>query len=72
MSEICSGESIVQRINMMIPILLLFISEEVCNLGSSQYPWVVKDGTVEQIVVRGRRFLMKTGFEKSPCTEEAM
>ena len=44
---------------MMVPILLLAVGEEVCNLGSSQYPWVVKNGTVEQIVVRGRRSLMK-------------
>ena len=72
MSEVCSGESIVQRIYMMVPVLLSFVGEGVCNLGSSQNPWVVKDGAVEQIVVRGRRFLMKTGFEKSPCTEEAV
>ena len=57
---------------MMVPVLLLSVGEEVCNLGSSQYPWVVKDGTVEQIVVRGRRSLMKLGFEKSPGTKEAV
>ena len=56
----------------MVPVLLSLVSEEVCNLGSSQYPWVVKDGTVEQIVVRGRRSLMKPGFEKSPGTKEAV
>ena len=57
---------------MMVPVLLLTVGEEVCNLGSSQYPWVVKDGTVEQIVVRGRRSLMKPGFKKSPGTNEAV
>ena len=57
---------------MMVPILLLTVGEEVCNLGSSQYPWVVKDGTVEQIVVRGRRSLMKPGFEESLGTKEAV
>ena len=72
MSEVCSGESIVQRIYVMVPILLLTVGEEVCNLGSFQYPWVVKYGTVEQIVVGGRRSLIKPGFEESPCTEEAV
>ena len=67
-----TGESIVQRIYVMVPILLLTVGEEVCNLGSFQYPWVVKYGTVEQIVVRGRRSLMKPGFEKSPSTNEAV
>ena len=56
----------------MVSVLLSLVGEGVCNLGSSQYPWIVKDGTVEQIVVCGRRFLMKTGFKKSPCTKEAM
>ena len=56
----------------MVPVLLSLVGKGVCNLGSSQYPWVVKDGTVEQIVVRGRRSLMKTGFKKSPCTKEAV
>ena len=45
---------------MMVPILLLAICEEVCNLGSFQNPWVVKDGTVEQIVVRGRSVVLKS------------
>ena len=72
MSEVCSGESIVQRIYVMVPILLLTVGEEVCNLGSFQYPWVVKYGTVEQIVVRGRRSLMKPGFKESPGTNEAV
>ena len=57
---------------MMVPILLLAVGEEVCNLGSFQYPWVVKNRTVEQIVVRGRRSLMKPGFKKSPGTKEAL
>ena len=57
---------------MMVPILLSLVGEGVCNLGSSQNPWVVKDGAVEQIVVFERIFLMKTGFEKSPCTKEAV
>ena len=72
MSEVCSGESIVQRIYVMVPILLLTVGEEVCNLGSFQYPWVVKYGTVEQIVVRGRRSLMKPGFKESLSTNEAV
>ena len=56
----------------MVPILLPFVSEVVCNLRSSHDPWVVKDRTVEQIIMRERWFLMKTGFEQSPRTEEAM
>ena len=57
---------------MMVPVLLSLVGEGVCNLRSSQNPWVIEDGAVEQIVVRGRRFLMKTGFKKSPCTKEAV
>ena len=71
MSEICPGESVIQRVDVMVPVLLPFVSEVVCNLGSSQNPWVVKDRAVEQIIMRERWFLMKTGFEQSPRTEEA-
>ena len=56
----------------MFPVFLPLVSEEICNLGSSQNPWVVKDRAVEQIVMRERWFLMKTGFEQSPRTEEAV
>ena len=56
----------------MFPIFLLLVGEGICNLRSSQNPWVVKDGAVEQIIVRGWWFLMKTGFEQSPRTEEAV
>ena len=62
MSEFCSGESIVQRIYVMVPVLLSLVGKGVCNLGSSQNPWVVKDGAVEQIVVSGRKFRSKTNF----------
>ena len=63
MSEFCPGESIVKRVYVMFPVFLLLVGEGICNLGSSQNPWVVKDGAVEQIVMRGWWFLMKTGFE---------
>ena len=56
----------------MVPILLPFVSEVVCNLGSSHDPWVVKDRTVEQIIVRKRRFLVKASLEKPPRFEEAV
>ena len=46
MSEICPGESIVQRVDVMVPVLLPFVSEVVCNLRSSHDPWVVKDRAV--------------------------
>ena len=72
MSEFSPGESVVQRIYVMFPVFLPLVSEEICNLGSSQIPWVVKDRAVEQIVMRERWFLMKTGFEQSPRTEEAV
>ena len=48
---------------MLFPVLLLLVGEGVCNLGSSQNSWVVKDGTVEQVIVCGWRFLMKTGLK---------
>ena len=63
MSEFGSGESIIQRIYMFFPIFLLVVRGEVCKLGSPENPWVVKDRAVEQIIVRGWWFLMKTGFE---------
>ena len=72
MSEFSPGESVVQRVYVIVPVFLPLVSEGVCYLGSSQNPWVVKDWAVEQIVMRGWWFLMKTGFEQSPRTEEAV
>ena len=72
MSELCPGESVIQRVYVMFPVFLPLVSEGVCNLWSSQNPWVVKDWAVEQIVMRGWWFLMKTGFEQFPRTEEAV
>ena len=72
MSEFSPGESVVQRIYVVVPVFLPLVSEGVCNLGSSQNLWVVKDWAVEQTVMRGWWFLMKTGFEQSPRTEEAV
>ena len=57
---------------MVFPIFLLLVGEEVCNLRSPENPLVVKDRAVEQIIMRGWWFLMKTGFEQSPRTEEAV
>ena len=57
---------------MIFPVFLLLVGEGICNLGSSQNPWVVKDGAVEQVVMHGWWFLMKTGFEQQPRTEEAV
>ena len=56
----------------MVPVLLPFVSEVVCNLRSSHDPWVVEDRAVEQIIMRERWFLVKTSFEQSPRTEEAV
>ena len=53
----------VMCIYIFFPLFLLLVRGEVCNLRSPENPWVVKDRAVEQIIMRGWWFLMKTGFE---------
>ena len=72
MSEIVPGESIVKRINVAILNNLTLVCEKVCNLWFPENPWVEEKRAVEQIVMRGWRFLVETSFEKKPRTEEAV
>ena len=64
MSKFGSGESIVLRINMAFLIDFPLVCEIVRNLWFPENPWVVEDWAVEQVVIRGWIFLMKTCFEK--------
>ena len=48
------------------------VCEKVRNLWFPENPWVEEERAVEQIVMRGWRFLVKTCFEKKPRIEEAM
>ena len=72
MSEIVPGESIVQRINVAILVNFTLVCEKVCNLWLPENPWVEEKRAVEQIVMRGWRFLVEACFEKKPRTEEAV
>ena len=64
MSEFGPGESIVLRVNLFFSIDFPLVSEIVSDHWFPENPWVEKKMTVEQIVVRGWRFLKETGFEE--------
>ena len=72
MSEIVPGESIVQRINVAILVNFTLVCEKVCNLWFPENPWVKEERAVEQIVMRGWRFLVETCFKEKYCIEEAV
>ena len=64
MSELGPGESIVLRVDVSFSIDLPLVGEIVSNFWLPENPWFEKDRTMEQIVMRGWRFLVETCFEK--------
>ena len=72
MSEFGPGESIVLGVDVSYSIYFPLVGEEVSNLWLPKNPWVEKERTVEQIVMRGWKFLMETCFEKYPRIKEAV
>ena len=64
MSDFVPEKSIVLRIDEAFLVSFPLVCEIVCNLWFPKNPWVEKERTMEQIIMCGWRFLVKTCFKK--------